>query len=147
MAYDFPNRIKYSFLTDISGLSTAGIGVTAEYAIRGPKGKAGRLYDWGMEGITTAVSSNASVVSVGTTADVDAYGEELSIVLTTGNSVSARNSYRPKGVLISTNSTDLGDYLIDGVIPANQKVLLTVGANSTDATGIGTAFCIIDWQD
>lgn len=140
MAYDFPNRIKYAQFFDAGGNGDL------EFAVRGPKGKAGRLYDWGLEGITEAYTSGEGSVAVGTTADPDAYGEELATSgLAAEDAMSARQLYRDKGINVSTASTDLGDYLIDGVIPANQKVLMTVV--DTTAAGMGTYFMIIDWQD
>ncbi len=148
--YSQPNRIKYVFDTDISGLSTGGAGVIAEYAVRGPKGKIGVLYDYGFEGVTTVVSSHAADIAVGTTADPDAYGNEFAFTnLAAEDAASVRNSYRPKGTVLAGTaaSTDISDFIFDGYIPANQKVLITVQAASTDATGIGTAFAIIDWAD
>lgn len=142
--YDFPNRIKYSVFFDAGGNGDL------EYAIRGPRGKAGRLYDWGLEGITEAYTSGEGSVAVGTTADPDAYGEEWATSgLAAEDASSPRASLLPKGVPVSTASTDLGDYLINGLIPADNtsgaKVLMTVV--DTTAAGMGTYFMIIDWQD
>lgn len=132
--YENPNRIKYSWAVSLAG-------ATAEFAIKGPKGKKGTPWDWGIEGVTTALTSACSI-AVGSTADADAYGEEFQVGLTGAeDAASVRTTYYPE--LDSTSDTDIRDFVV-GDIPADGKALLTVVASSD---GAGTVFCIIDWHD
>ena len=86
--YSQPNRIKYAFDVTCAG-------ATSEFAIRGPKGKSGKPWDWGVEGVTTALTS-ACTVAIGTTADPDAYGEEFAVGGTAAeDAASVRNTYLP----------------------------------------------------
>jgi hypothetical protein len=136
--YDKPNRIKYCF--DLVAASTDAT-VTTEYAIRGPKGKKGTPWDWGIEGVTVALTSGASI-AIGSTADADAYGDELDIsAVAAEDAKSVRNTYWPE--LDSTTDTDVRDFVL-GDIPADGKAVLTVIGSSA---GAGTVFAIIDWQD
>lgn len=134
--YDKPyiNRMKYTWLHAFAGATT-------EYAIKGPKGKKGTPWDWGVEGVTTALTS-VCTVSIGSTADADAYGEELDIAAVAAEDAkSVRSTYITEGV--TTNSTDVRDFVV-GDIPADGKAVVTVVASSD---GAGTIFAIIDWHD
>lgn len=134
--YDKPytNRIKYSW-------DMALAGATSELAIRGPKGKKGQIWDYGIEGVTTTLTSAASV-AIGTTADPDAYGDEFDIsAVAAEDAKSVRQTYNLTSV--TTNSTDFRDFVL-GDIAADTKTLVTV-VESSD--GAGTVFAIVDWMD
>lgn len=113
-------------------------------SFRGPKGKAGRLLDYGIDGIstTTAGATNTPQVSVGTAADPDAYGEEFDVgALTAPNAKSVASTYRP---------TDSGwaTYMVNQTIPADTLVQLTcVAATGGGAAGVGNPFMLIAWDD
>lgn len=132
MSYENPNRIKYAFHYD------AGNTANEELVIRGPKGKAGRLWDYGIEGVTEAFTADASI-AIGTASDPDAYGEELSIgVLAVNTPKSVRTEY-------AEHDPGFATQMVDRNIPKDTAVYLTIVDDA--ATGIGTWFCIIDWQD
>lgn len=133
--YSQPNRIKYAFDVTCAG-------ATSEFAIRGPKGKSGKPWDWGVEGVTTALTS-ACTVAIGTTADPDAYGEEFAVGGTAAeDAASVRNTYLPNAAPLDT-SVDVSDFVV-GETSGDTKVIMTV-VQSSD--GAGTFWCIMDWQD
>ncbi len=134
MSYDKPNRQKYAFYFD------AGNNGNETWSIKGPKGKAGRLHDWGVEGVVEAFTADAQL-SVGTAADPDAFGEELAfgvVAVDTMESVRTLYSEQDSGftALIGASGLD---------IPADTLVQLTLTDDA--AAGMGTFFMIIDWQD
>lgn len=138
MSYDKPNRIKYSF-----GIFDFGGAVNETFSIQGPKGKRGRVWDYGVEGVTEvfAGSTNTPGASVGTPADPDAYGEEFDFGALADNSA--------KSVRSSTDPGAARDaYLLPNKpIPADQEVVLTAIASTGTPTGMGVPFVIIDWED
>lgn len=132
--YEAPNRIKYAFMFD------AGNNGNETFTIKGPKGKTGRLYDYGVEGVTEAFTADAQV-SVGTAADPDAFGEEIAIgVLAVDTVKSLRTLYNP-----GYEKTSFDALLVDPTIPADTLVQLTITDDAS--AGIGTFFAIIDWDD
>lgn len=140
MGYDSKgNRIKYAFAHDFGAGSD-------NYVFNGPKGKAGRLIDYGIEGVTETFNAvtTAATVSVGTVADPDAYGDELGLGTTAADagSVSVRSLYRP-GI-----DSGFATQMVEEDIPADTDVCLacTAPTGGTPA-GIATAFAIIQWDD
>lgn len=134
MSYDRPHREKYAYQFD------AGNNGNETYTIKGPKGKAGRLYNWGVEGVTEAFTADAQV-SVGTAADPDAFGEEIAIGVLAADAVkTARVLYAEQDsgftALIGASGLD---------IPADTSVQLTITDDAS--AGIGSFFMVIDWQD
>lgn len=132
MSYDKPNRQKYAFFYD------AGNTANEEFVIKGPKGKAGRLWDYGIEGVVEAFTADASL-AIGTSSDPDAYGEELSI------GVLAVNTPKTVRTLYSEQDSGFDTQMVNREIPADTAVYMTIVDDA--ATGQGTWFCIIDWQD
>lgn len=131
--YDDPDRVKYAFMFD------AGNNGDESWAIKGPKGKKGRLIDYGVEGITEAFTSNAQI-SVGTAADPDAYGEEIAVAAQAIDTVlSLRTLYDP-----GKDKTSYDALVVQPILPADTLAFLKVVDDS--ATGIGTFFAIIDWD-
>lgn len=134
MSYDKPNRIKYAFNFD------AGNNGNEEFVITGPKGKAGRLWDYGVEGVTEVFVAECTV-AVGTSTDPDAYGEELALgALAVNTPMHVRGEYDE-----IADKTDFDALMVERDIPADTAVYLTVVDDTT--TGIGTFFAIIDWDD
>lgn len=139
MSYEKPNRIKYTF--GMLDFGTAG----EVYTIKGPKGKAGRIYDYGVDApleTFTAVTLPA-YVSVGSVADPDLYGDEISmgtLAVDTGTK-SLRTEYTDKQILA-------GAVLLDATVPADTIIALhcTAPTGGTPA-GMAHPFLIIDWED
>lgn len=116
------------------------------FLVTGPKGKKGKVIDYGIHHCTETFTATTlpAYVSVGTAADADAYGEELSMatfaadagsrsVMTVVNSPAERDTY----MLAASLS-----------LPADTAVGLHVTA-PTGGTPAGMAqpFMIIDWED
>lgn len=141
MAYDNPNRVTYQF-----GNFDFGGAANETFSIQGPKGKAGRLIDYGVQGVIEvfAGSTSTPIVAVGTPADPDAYGDEFDMSTLADNSgKSVRSTYNnayPFGTLIAT-------YILNqGKIPADQEVVLTCTAAVGTPTGQAVPFVTIDWD-
>jgi hypothetical protein len=140
MAYD-KRPTRYSF-----GNFDFGGGANETFHVRGPKGKAGRLYDYGVFGIIEVMNGDTldPTIAVGTPADADAYGEEytLSTALAPDNhAISIRTEYKP------THAT-FNDYILDGDIPADQEVMVScVAATGSNLTGQAVPFVDIIWDD
>lgn len=132
MSYDKPNRIKYGFYFD------AGNNGNEEFVIKGPKGKSGRLWDYGVEGVIEAFTADCTL-AVGTSSDPDAYGEEFAMGALAVNT--------PKTIRTTYAETDAGfsTYMVAREIPKDTAVYLTVVDDST--SGMGTFFAVIDWDD
>lgn len=134
MSYDNPHRQKYSFSFD------AGNNGNETFTVKGPKGKAGRLYDYGVEGIIEAFVANCTI-AIGDGSDADEFGEELAVgAAALDTVVSLRTLYDP---IADKSSFDA--LLVDKTIPADTTVQMTVVDDST--SGIGNFFMIIDWDD
>lgn len=134
MSYDHPNRQKYAFYFD------AGNNGNETWTIKGPKGKAGRLVDYGVEGVVEAFTADAQV-SVGTAADADAYGEEIALGVVALEGVkSLRTLYDP-----IADKTSFDALLVQPTIAKDTAVQLTVIDDAS--AGMGTFFMIIDWDN
>jgi hypothetical protein len=138
MSYDKPNRIKYSF-----GNFDFGGAADETFSIKGPKGKAGRLWDYGVEG-TIEVFNGGTItpkISVGTTSDPDAYGDELVLhALADNDATSIRTLYHEQDSGFAT-------YMLNRELPADTEIYCTCIVATGSPTGQGTPFVIIDWQD
>lgn len=140
--YDNPNRITYRFHDGVTMTGT-----TVEFAFRGPKGKKGDIWDYGVYGVTTALTTKnsagvACMVAIGSTADMDAYGEELDFG---GLAAEDAKSVRQTASVTATSTATelLSDYIV-GSIPADSKALLTVQESSD---GVASFFVTVDWSD
>ena len=135
MSYTKPNRIKYTFPSLDWGNS-----VSERFGVLGPKGKTGRLHDYGLEGITETVSG-AVTAAIGTAADPDAYGEEFSFDAAADlTSKSVRSTYDS-----AEDKTAFDAVMVNRNLPADTAVILTM--TGVAGAGIGTPFMIIDWAD
>lgn len=135
MSYDHPNRQKYSFHFD------AGNNGNETFSIYGPKGKTGKLHDYGVEGITEAFVAEAKI-EIGDGSDADAYGTALAMGAAAVDTVkTVRTSFDPAMDKAAFDAL----ILPDKTIPADGKVMMTVTDDST--SGIGEFFIIVDWSD
>lgn len=138
MAYDnCPTR--YSF-----GTFDFGGGADETFTVLGPKGKKGRLIDYGVYGPTEAFAAgtNKPMMAVGTAADQDHYGEEFDFgALALDTMKSIRTTYLP---------TDAGyaTYILSyGELPADTGVKVTcVAGTGSGLTGMAIPFVDIIWE-
>lgn len=143
MSYDKPNRIKYAFPGGTA--SDWGAGSDTLWNIFGPKGKAGRMWDFGVEATVEAFTGTTTVpqIAVGSTSDPDAYGEEFSLNgLAINHAKSVRQTYDP-----IADSTNWATYMVERDIPKDTEVVVTVDVGTGSPTGQGVPFVIIDWDD
>lgn len=145
MSYDRPNRIKYS-------PGHHDFGAAGEvWAYTGPKGKGGRIYDYGVEGIVEAFTADTTpaLVSVGSVADPDLYGDEISMLTTavdTGTR-SLRTLFTSKQIADGI-ANDTAGMLLDDTIAADAIFALhAVAPTGGTPAGMGTPFVIVDWDD
>lgn len=139
MSYDKPNRMKYSF-----GNFDFGAGADEQFNIIGPKGKAGRLYDYGVEGTIEVMngSSTTPKVSVGNTSSATAYGAALDINALADNTArSIRSLYR------ETDTAFEGTYMTNRNIPKDTQIRVNCIGAAGSPTGQAVPFVIIDWDD
>lgn len=136
MSYNNPNRIKYQVTFD------AGNNGNESWAFTGPKGKKGRLWDYGIEAITEVYTSGGSI-AIGTAADPDAYGDEFPTTAAAGATAdvgthSVRSLYAETDAGFST-------YMLEQELPADTAFVMTCVDDA--ASGIATYFVIVDWAD
>lgn len=138
MSYDHPNRIKYSF-----GTFDFGGAADEVFVVKGPKGKEGRIYDYGVEA-TTEIFNGSTVtpkIAIGTSSDPDAYGDELVLHALAVDSAT--------GIRILYDETESGfaTYMLNRDVPKNTAVYVTCTAATGSPTGMGVPYVIIEWQD
>lgn len=133
-------RMHYNF--PLLDFGTAG----EIFYVRGPKGRKGKLVDYGVHHPTETFTATTlpAYVSVGTAADADAYGEELSMgtLAADAGSLSVRSSTRDEAVLAT--------YILDAglSLPADTKVGLHCTAPTGGSpAGMAHPFMVIDWED
>jgi hypothetical protein len=122
-------KTRYEF-----GFLDAGAGGEV-FAVLGPKGKKGTLVDYGSQHVTEAFTATtlASFVSVGTVADADAYGDEISMATQAIDSGGrATNNIQRKGTAAYEAQ------FINKRLPADTPVALHVTA-PTGGTPAGMA--------
>lgn len=108
------------------------------YSWIGPKGKASRLYDYGVYGITTAITTSATA-AIGSPSDADAYGEEFSVVAADNHAISVRQTFG------QYDSVNLALYLLTAgqQIAADAEVVYTATAGGA---GVAVPFMILDYD-
>lgn len=133
-------RMHYMF--PLLDFGTAG----EDYYVTGPKGRKGKLVDYGVHHCTETftATTTAATVSVGTASDADAYGDELSLgtLAADAGSKSVRTTYRAPA--------DIEAYILDpGLsLPADTKLrLCCVAPTGGTPAGMAHPFMIIDWED
>lgn len=134
MSYDNPNRITYTFPS-----LDWGNNVSEVFGIRGPKGKKGRLWDYGIVGTTEAFSGDITI-AVGNADDADAYGEEFNLNGTADASAkTVRSTYDEAG-----DKAAFDALMVNPDLPADTDIKITMSGAS--AAGIGSPFVVIDWD-
>lgn len=140
MGYSNPDRRTYMFpLFDFGG------GSDQSFKVIGPKGKAGRLIDYGVQDVQEAMNGDTldPKIAVGTSSDPDAYGDEFTLSNADNVPSSVRSTYDP-----GADKTSFETYVLnDGIIPADTVVYLTCSASTgANLTGQGMPFMVIDWD-
>lgn len=140
MSYDHPNKIVYHFPLYDYGAGTSGVNY-----LRGPAGKAGVLWDWGVMNIQEdfAGASSDATISVGNASDPDAYGEELTLdesvdILDGGWSVRSQYAETSAAFLALIGASGL-------TIPADTAVYVTSTSAAGSPTGQACPYVVIDW--
>lgn len=132
--YPNPNRVKYAFAFD------AGNNGNETFTVKGPKGKKGRLYDYGVEGVTEAFVANCTM-EIGDGSDADEFGTALAMgALALDTPQSVRTLYDP-----IADKTAFDALMVDRNIPADTSVTMTITDDST--SGIGIFFMTVDWDN
>lgn len=137
MTYENPNRQTIQF-----GSYDFGAGSAEAFVITPPQGKEGILWDYGIQAATEAFAASTITpkIAVGTTADPDAYGEEIvltAVAIDTGESARSANG-------LDVVALDL--VIVDKYLPRDTAIFLTVTSGTGNPTGQATPFIVIDWQ-
>jgi hypothetical protein len=142
MAYEHPNRHLYMFpAKDFTGAA-------AVYAVRGPKGKTGRLIDYGVQNTSVAFVDGSSThpqVQVGNASTANAYGAVLTVLpgLNDGASVLTTAGVEEDETGFPVRTT----YITLAELPADTPIrITTVQATGGSPAGTAQPFMIIDWQ-
>jgi len=141
MSYSNPDRRMFSF-----GTFDFGGGADETFSIIGPKGKACRLFDYGVFGVTEvfAAGTNTPRMMVGSPSDDDAYGDEFDFgALADNHGKSIRSTYGPY------DATNLALYLLTAgqTIAADAEVVVKcVAGTGSGLTGMAIPFVILDYD-
>lgn len=138
MSYDKGKISRYMFDTDDYG---GGANIT--HYIRGPKGKTGQLWDYGVVDTTEAMAGGTTtpMAAVGVSGDIDKYGEEFDFgALAISESKSVRSTYK--------KASDIATYVLLKTIAADELIYLTsIASTGSGLTGMGKPFVDIIWAD
>ncbi len=130
-----PIRRNYEF----SGKNFA---TTQTFKIKGPKGKGGKVHDYGVFDVTTALTATTTgaVASVGQVSDLDQFGANVNL-----GAVPIGGTATMRGQLTSLGR--LNEFVPDS-IDKDVEVILTITAPTGGTpAGAGTAFVTIDWDN
>lgn len=136
MSYENPDRRTYMWPGQ-----DAGAGAISK-TIVGPKGKAGRVHDYGFLNVTTAFTADTTPceVAVGDGSDADAYGEQFSMA--------TQAIGGGKTVRSAMESSKARDAMFPKQIPADTEVVLSASAPTGGVpAGVGDLYLVIDWAD
>jgi len=137
-SYDSGRIRDYWMLVDY------GAGADTLQHIDTPKGKQGFLWDYGCHTVTEAFagSSTTPIISVGTTANADAYGEEFDY----GTAAVAAGG---KTIRSTYAETDAGwaTYMVDQNLPADTVVMVSHVAATGSPAGTAIGGVSIIWAD
>ena len=133
-------RTRYIF----SGVNVGSSDQTR--TIKGPKGKVGRLWDYGVQCVTTTFAGGTTTpkMEVGKSGTLAAYGVayDFGTLSTTGGSKSPRTD------LQTDDATWRSAAFVDADIPKDTIVYCTmVAATGGGAAGIADFFAEIIWMD
>jgi hypothetical protein len=112
------------------------------FSIIPPKGKSGYLHDYGVFGVTEVFNGGTVTpkISVGTTSDADAYGDELDLnALADNHAMSVRTTY-------SEPSTSFATYMINRHLPKDTELYVHIVAATGSPTGQAIPFVDIIWD-
>jgi len=140
MSYSNPNRIAYMF-----GNFDFGGGADQSFKLIGPKGKKGRLWDYGVQDVNEAMNGDTldPTIAIGNSSDPDAYGEEFTLSNADNVPKTVRSTYDE-----ATELATFDNFILDGDIPADTVVYVTcAAATGSNLTGMGHPFVVIDWFD
>lgn len=142
MSYDQRKTRTYIFANYDYG-AAAGARVDK---IVGPKGKAGRLIDYGVLNIVEnfAGATTPATIAVGTTADPDAYGDEFS--LAGGTTVSSGQTVQSV-IDEASQAASWAAVMLEPDIPANTPVWVTNTEATGSPAGQGQPYLVIAWDD
>jgi hypothetical protein len=111
-------------------------------SIKGPKGATGRLWDYGVYGVTEVMNGTTITpkIAIGTTSDPDAYGDEINLNAVADNDCkSVRSQYLE-------SEAGFAALMIQRELPADTEIYMTLTGATGAPTGQGTAYCDIDWS-
>ncbi|MCC6918632.1 MAG: hypothetical protein IT548_05475 [Alphaproteobacteria bacterium] len=127
-----------------------GGGADDFFSIISPTGRdGGILVDYGVEGVTEAFNGDTldPQLSVGTAADRDKYGEEITVNPAVDAGMSLRSQFETIGKTLS--GAKIGDYITaDGLnIPASGAGIHAIASTGANLTGQGVLYADIVWPD
>lgn len=138
MSYDNRSPTRYAF-----GVHDFGGSADETFSVKGPKGKAGRLHDYGVFGCIEVMNGGTITpkIAVGTTSDPDAYGDELVLHgLADNDATSIRMLYQEHDAGFAT-------YMLNRELPADTEIYVTCTVATGSPTGQAVPFVDIVWQD
>ena len=137
MSYDKPNRMRFTHFFDFGAAADETI------SIKLPKGKTGRLHNYGVYGVIEVMNGDSVTpkIAIGTTSDADAYGDELDINAVADNDAKSVRSENYE------NSTNFNALMIERDLPKDTEIYMTLTGATGSPTGQGTAFVDIDVAD
>lgn len=141
--YDAASRDRRTYVLPLFDF---GATATEVKPILGPKGRKGRLIDYGVIGCVEAFAGTTpATIAIGKAADADAYGEEFSLgteVTVALGGKTVRNSYDPVADAAAFDAL----ILADGALPANTSIYVTSVGGATGPTGQASPYVVIDWD-
>lgn len=136
--YDNPDRRMYQF-----GSFDFGGGADGTFAVLGPKGKKGRLVDYGVHSSSEAFAAGTALpkMSVGVSGSTASYGALFSLgALALNSSKSVATTYKP-------TDTSWATYMTQPTIAADTVTLITcVAGTGSGLTGQAIPYVVIDWD-
>jgi hypothetical protein len=135
--YDKPRMVRYTHFFDFGAAADETI------SIKLPKGKSGRLWDYGVYGVIEVMNGAAVTpkIAIGTTSDPDAYGDELDL-----NAV-ADNDYKSVRSTYGEAETGFAALMLVPNLPRDTEIYMTLTGATSSPTGQGTAFVDIEIDD
>ena len=121
-----------------------GGGADILYYVKGPKGKAGRLHDYGVDNVTEVFNGGTlnPKMAIGIVGNADYYGDDfdLGAAAVAGGSKSIRTTYAP-------TDTGFATYMLIPELPADTVVMVTCeAATGSGLTGKAFPFVDIIWD-
>ena len=136
--------MSYERNGDVLVFDASDFDTTFTISLRGPKGKAGTLVDFGVQNVTeTFAGTTPANMTVGDGTTADLYGKALGFgTLASGEAKTARSTYDPTADAVNYLAT-----LPRVAIPKDSKVVITGNAGGTGQAGIANPYIKIRWDD